>query len=175
MIGIMIPATIEVNFAVVSGKSFRSPDKCIKRLHATACLPTIRPVIQRLLPTSALASRGQTSSGRTYGQISTTGGTRSKPGVKLRTMSEAIELDDDSSTKNFADRNYAQDATYGDLETGSSGSNDDGPRRGPGPRTTVEAVAKDRQTSNGNGTDDCGGIHVRNEMTVSYEIRGPRE
>lgn len=90
-------------------------------------------------------------------------------------MSEAIELDDDSSTKNFADRNYAQDATYGDVESGSSGSNDeDGRQRGPGPRTTVEAVAKDRQTLSRNGADDCGGIRVRNEMTVSYEVRGPR-
>ncbi|KAG9252083.1 uncharacterized protein F5Z01DRAFT_638720 [Emericellopsis atlantica] len=143
MINIMIPATVEVNFAVVS-----------------ACLPTIRPVIQRLLPNSGLTSGGQSS---TNGG----GGVRTGTGVKLRTLATAIELEDDSSTKNFADRNYSSGLRYADAETGSSGSNEDAPR--PGPRTVIEAGADDGQSRSGQPED--GGIRVKNEMSISYEAR----
>jgi hypothetical protein len=94
---------------------------------------------------------------------------RTGTGVKLRTLTTAIELDDDSSTKNFSDRHYASGLAFDDVETGSSGSNEDASR--PGPRTVIEAGADDRQTSSRNGPADGGGIRIRNELNISYETR----
>lgn len=101
---------------------------------------------------------------------------RSGTGVKLRTMTTAIELDDDSSTKNFSDRNYSPGVAFDDVETGSSGSNEDASRASrPGPRTVIEAGADDRQTTSRNGPADGRGIRIKNELNISYETRGDRE
>lgn len=167
MITIMIPATIEVNFAVVSGKFYALVSASA---NLQACLPTIRPLVQNLFPNSGLASGGQ-SSNRGYGQ-SSTNGVRTGTGVKLRTLTTAFELDDDSSTKNFADRNYAPDA-FVDVETGSSGSNEDNSSR-PGPRTVIEAGPDGRRMSGRDWPTDGRGIRIQNEMSISYETRGDR-
>lgn len=121
------------------------------------------------MPTSVLASGGQSSSNnKAYGRSGTT--VRTGTGVKLRTLTTAIELDDDSSTKNFADRNYASGRTFADVETGSSGSQEEEASRS-GPRTVIEAGPSERETSSRSGPRNTGGIHIKNEMSISYETR----
>lgn len=95
---------------------------------------------------------------------------RTGTNVKLRTLTTAIELDDDSSTKNFADRNYSSGRTFPDVETGSSGSNEDAGIHA-GPRTVIEAGADGRDTSSRGGPEEGGGIRIKNEMSISYETR----
>lgn len=90
---------------------------------------------------------------------------RTGTGVKLRTLtSTVIELDDDSSTKNFSDQNYASGRTFVDVETGSANSNEDVASR-PGPRTVIEAGTTGQADGGG------GGIRVKNETSISYETR----
>lgn len=156
---IMIPATVEVNFAVVS-----------------ACLPMMRPVVQKFVHGSPFGSvQNPSSGGGTHA-----GGTTST-GVKLRTMTKAIELDDNSSTQNLADQNYTS-SHWADAETRSSGSAEEvrrdsegtqerGARHGEGvghgSRTVIKTTA-----SRANGPDNVPtgkGIHIKNEMSVSYE------
>jgi hypothetical protein len=122
------------------------------------------------------------------------GGTRvggsTSTGVKLRTLTttnKAIELDDDnSSTQNFADRNYASH-NWADAETGSSGSAGEGRRDSDGVaggEFGVETLQQRSQSQHGvrtwvrtmvsraDGADQMPpdrGIHIKNEMSVSYE------
>lgn len=125
----------------------------------------MRPIARRLLPGSVLASD---PSSAPYGKSGTTGVGRSdRTSVKLRTLTRTVEIDDSSSTKNLAD-----------VETGTSGSRDDDmpPHRtsngrnefaGMASRTVIErASTVDHAVQEQAGNK---GIHVKNEMSVSYE------
>lgn len=127
----------------------------------------MRPIVRHLLPGSVLGSASDPSSGRAYGKSGTHGGTGTGTGVKLRTMTTAIELEDDSSTKNFSDRNFTNRDPH-DVETGSSNSSDDGQAYG---HKTV--IMSDRNTSGAKAQNDQNtavgkGIHVKNEMSVQW-------
>lgn len=149
---IMVWATVEVNFAIVS-----------------ACLPMMRPIARRLLPGSVLASDPNS-----YPTKSGTGhkSRDHRDAIKLRTVTRTAEVagDDSSSTKNLAD-----------LETGSTGSRDDvddhhhqRPHGGGGgvSRTVIRgpssSVAAEDEFDR-EGQAGSKGIHVKNEMSVSYE------
>jgi hypothetical protein len=87
------------------------------------------------------------------------------------TTNKVIELDDDSSTKNFSDQNYGSGRTFVDVETGSLSSSDEDRSR-HGPKTTIQA------TGNGSTVGSAragGGIHVKNETSISYETRGDKK
>lgn len=135
----------------------------------------MRPIVRRLLPGSAFSS-GDPSSGRAYARSGTNGGVGTGTAVKLRTLTRAIELDDDSSTKNFSDRHFSSRNNV-DMETASSGSSENGAEArgtysGPsqaGPKTVIE-TGTDRPGT-GKETLANKGIHVKNEMSISYESK----
>ncbi|KAK0388498.1 hypothetical protein NLU13_4742 [Sarocladium strictum] len=155
---IMIPATVEVNFSIVS-----------------ACLPMMRPIVQRFMHGSPFGSDNTSSGGGPRG-----GGTTSTV-AKLRTLSQAIELDDNGSTQNFADRHFSSHY-WANTETGSSASarggcrdNNGGPvQSNPHPkplqhglRTVIKTTAE--RASRTEHSPTVGGIMITNEMTLSYE------
>lgn len=120
-------------------------------------------MVQRLFPKAGLSSD---PSGNTpaYGRDHTGAGVgRSRTGDKLRTLTAtAIELDDDSSTRNFADRNYGADRTF------CGSSDEDVSRAG---HTTVIKADDVNTSSNHKGSPSNGGIMIQNEMSISYETR----
>lgn len=154
----MIWATVEVNFAIVSGRStpFLKLSMCCTDLTVSACLPLMRPVARRLLPGSVLAS----SDPQSYGK---SGGTN---GIKLRTVTRTVEInggDDSSSTKNLADA----EAGTSDDENGAFGG-------AVVHRTVIASAAGEyddtpEQMVGPSASSKGGGIHVKNEMSISYE------
>lgn len=143
-------------------------------LHA-ACLPMMRPIVQRFMHGSPFGSDNTSSGGGPRG-----GGTTSTV-AKLRTLSQAIELDDNGSTQNFADRHFSSHY-WANTETGSSASarggcrdNNGGPvQSNPHPkplqhglRTVIKTTAE--RASRTENSPTVGGIMITNEMTLSYE------
>lgn len=135
----------------------------------------MRPIVQKFMHGSPFGSENPSNSGGTRG-----GGTTST-GVKLRTLTKAIELDDNSSTQNFADRNYTSH-NWADAETGSSGSAEEGRRDSDGAPERANAFPQPLQQGSRTGikttaerakgidhTPTDRGIHIKNEMSVSYE------
>jgi hypothetical protein len=130
-----------------------------------ACLPMMRPIARRILPGSVLASD---PSSAPYGKSGTIGGAGDRKSIKLRTLSRTVEVSDDSSsTKNLAD-----------LETGTRGSrdHDTSPQRSSNGRNEFARTASRTVIERASTIDDAvlgraghKGIHVKNEMSVSYE------
>ncbi|KAH7304726.1 hypothetical protein B0I35DRAFT_484286 [Stachybotrys elegans] len=154
MTTIMIPATVEIDFAIVS-----------------ACLPMMRPVIRYTFPGSVLASDDHSSNTRGHTK---TGGARTGNSIRLRSLTPAIELDDDVSTKVFADRNYApSSSTTADVEMGGYG-----PSRSEqlisGPTTVIEVTAGNNASTTNHEEPEEGGIRVMNETRISYENKRHR-
>ena len=179
IVAIMIWATVEVNLAIVSGTYFeksehhpvcRIPQNVKQRIthtHSLACLPMMRPIFKRMKFGSALDSDPSK-----YGNASRgTGG----PGIKLNTITtitgrhmDAKEDSETSSTRQLAE----------DVERGSNHSNEydrSGSGLGAsvqGPQTFISGRSLEPATPTTQKMRDnqgMRGIHVKNEMSVSYE------
>ena len=142
---IMLWATVEVNFAIIS-----------------ACLPMMRPIFRRMMPGSILAS--DPSSKPTYGVSGREGTVIGGPAIKLGTIARSKDVDETDSTRQFAE----------DVEDASNHSGDyERPHGGnwPGPHTVISGRAQDEApaTPRTESRTAFGGIHVKNEMSVSYE------
>ena len=156
---IMMWATVEINFAIVSGKS------ALSRIFGTpidvflqACLPMMRPIMRRILPGSVLGSnpsKGFSGPG-THGT--------NKGAIKLTTITNVKDADEASSTRQLADN---------DAERGSNHSSDELHNGSDyhGNQTFVSGMPH-RNSSTQRDEEPLrigNGIHVKNEMSVSYE------
>lgn len=119
----------------------------------------MRPIFRRMMPGSILASDPSSK------PVSGPGGTGiSGPGIKLSTITRNKEIKETDSTRQFVE----------DAESGSSNSADyERPHEGGwhGPQTMISGRAEHQAppTPRSESRTGFGGIHVKNEMSVSYE------
>lgn len=151
---------MEVNFAIVSGKH----PHALFILHVTvliipvfpACLPLLRPVFRKVLPGSTIGTKGSI-------QGLTKSRSIKKGAMRLDTNTTTFEMEDLGSIKRLAD-----------VETASISSNEFNmsvgrPRGYTGPSTFSSVEADGQNSKSKKVSRNFRGIHVHNEMRVSYE------